>query len=177
MGDPKKQRKKYSTPSHPWNEARIKAEKITTKEYGLKNKKEIWKAESFLRKIKSQTKKLITRTDEQSKKEEKQLINKLVGLNLIDKNAKLQDILTLTMNDVNNRRLQTLVFRKGLARSVNQARQFIVHGHINVGDKKINVPSYLVKTDEENKINYNSRSAFANKDHPEIKKEEVVIGK
>ena len=49
MGDPKKQRKKYETPLHPWQGERILAEKKIMEEYGLKNKKEIWKMNSMLR--------------------------------------------------------------------------------------------------------------------------------
>jgi len=44
MGKPKFSRKKYETPSHPWQEDRIKAENELVKKYGLKNKKEVWKA-------------------------------------------------------------------------------------------------------------------------------------
>ncbi|MAG50144.1 30S ribosomal protein S4 [archaeon] len=170
MGDPKKQRKKYSKPKHPWEEGRIKEEKELKMEYGLKNKKEIWKTESKLKKIKDQTKRLITNKTEQAKKEEKELLLKLYKLGLIKKSAKLDDILSLDLKSILDRRLQTLVFKKNLSTSVKQARQFITHGHITISSKKIDVPSYLVNLDEENKISFFGRSLLSKDDHPEAAK-------
>ena len=103
--------------------------------YGLKNKKEIWRMDSLLGRMKQQAKNLIARDDSQSKKEEKQLVDRLVRLNLVAENAKMDDILGLDIRNIMDRRLQTQVFSKGLARSVKQARQFIIHGHIFVKDK------------------------------------------
>lgn len=167
MGSPKHQRRKYSTPSHPWQRERIEQEKILIKEYGLKNKKEIWRMDSLLGRFKQQAKNLIARTNTQSRKEEKQFIVKLVKLNLIKEDAKMDDILGLDIKNVMGRRLQTQVFSKGLAKSAKQARQFITHGHICVGSQKITVPSYLVKIDEEEKIRFDERSGLANPEHAE----------
>ncbi|MBM3200416.1 30S ribosomal protein S4 [Candidatus Woesearchaeota archaeon] len=175
MGAPKHLRRKYSTPSHPWQKERIEKEKELLKEYGLKNKKEIWRMDSILRRFKQQAKSLIARTDAQSKKEEKQLIIKLTKLNLVTESAKMDDILGLDIKDIMGRRLQTQVFSKGMARSTKQARQFIVHGHVMVGDKKVTVPSYLVKQDEEGVIKFDDKSVLISPEHPErvpiIKKE------
>lgn len=167
MGDPKHPKRTYTTPSHPWQKERIDEEKTLLKEYGLKNKKEIWRMVSLLGRFKQQAKSLIARTDAQSKKEEKQLITKLVKLNLVTENAKMDDILGLDIKNVMDRRLQTQVFSKGLARGAKQARQFITHGHVFVGNKKITVPSYLVKVDEEAQIKFDERSSLANPEHPE----------
>ena len=69
MGHPKKTRKKYKTPSHPWQKDRLEEEKILTKEYGLKNKKELWKGDSHLRKVKRQAKTIdITKLQEKATK-------------------------------------------------------------------------------------------------------------
>ncbi len=167
MGAPKHLRKKYATPPHPWQKGRIEQEKVILQEYGLKNKKEIWRMGSLLRRSKQQAKSLIARTDAQSKKEEKQLVDRLVRLNLVKENAKMDDILGLDIKNVMDRRLQTQVFSKGFARSTKQARQFITHGHIIVGDKKVTVPSYLVKQDEENLIRFDERSSLVSPEHPE----------
>lgn len=167
MGAPKHQRKKYSTPPHPWQKGRIEEEKTLVQEYGLKNKKEIWKMDSLLGRFKQQAKSLIARTDTQSKKEEKQLVTKLAKLNLVNENAKMDDILGLNIKNVMERRLQTQVFSKGFAKSIKQARQFIVHGHIFVGNQKITVPSYLVKQDEEAQLRFDEVSSLANPEHPE----------
>ncbi len=86
------------------------------------------------------------------------LINKLVRLGVLGPDAGFEDILLLTVEDLLRRRLQTLVFEKGFAKSVYQARQFVVHGHIQVGGKKINAPSYIVKKEEEDMIGYHPSS-------------------
>jgi len=81
---------------------------------------------------------------------------------------------------VMDRRLQTQVFSKGFARSTKQARQFITHGHVMIGEKKITIPSYLVKQDEENLIRFDERSSLTSPDHPErtiVKKEKPEVKK
>ena len=167
MGDPRKQRKKYSPPSHPWQAERIKEETELLKEYGLKNKTEVWKANSTLKNFKSQAKQLITRTDEQAAKEEQLFREKLAKLNILAAGAKIEDILDLKINDVLERRLQTQVMRKGLAKTAKQARQMIVHGHIFINNNKVDVPSYMVTAEEEHQITYNANSPFADEEHPE----------
>jgi len=167
MGAPKRPKKKYKTPAHPWQRERIEQEKVLLKEYGLKNKKEIWRVDSLLGRFKQQAKNLIARTDAQSKIEEKQLVDKLTKLNLVTQSAKMDDILGLDIKNVMGRRLQTQVFSKGFAKSIKQARQFITHGHIFVGDKKVTIPSYLVKLDEEAKIVFDDSSNLSSPEHPE----------
>lgn len=175
MGDPRKQRKKYSPPSHPWQAERIKEEKGVLKEFGLKNKTELWKANSTLKNFKAQAKKLITRTDEQASKEEELFMQKLAKLNILAAGAKIEDVLDLSINDILERRLQTQVVRKGIANTPKQARQMIVHGHVMVKNKKVNVPSYLVTVDEEHLITFNPNSKFADEEHPErVKKKKEL---
>src|SRR3989344_5139087 len=158
MGDPKRPKRKYSRPSHPWQRARIEEEKEIVKEYGILRKTEIWKMNSKLKRYKKQAKRLITSATSQAEIEKKQLMDALIKLNLIKENATLDDVLSLKLKDLLERRLQTIVFKKGLARTVKQARQFIVHGHIFVNGKKLNAPSYLVTRDEENSIIYSPDS-------------------
>lgn len=167
MGDPKKQKKKYQTPPHPWEKVRIDEERILVKEYGFKNKKEIWKMKSVLLGFIERTRKLIANTSKQAEKEKVQLLNRLASYGLITKTSKLEDVLSLTPKDIMERRLQTLVYRKGLAKTMNQSRQFIVHGHIAIGDKKITAPSYLVVKTEEPKICFSQLSQISAEDHPE----------
>jgi small subunit ribosomal protein S4 len=172
MGDPKRIKKKYSTPLHPWQAERIEEEKELTKEYGFKNKKEIWKIQSLLRNFFRQAKRLAATKTEQAEKEKVLLLNRLKRLGLLAENALIDNVLEISLKDLLERRLQTVVFRKGLARSVNQARQFIVHRHIKIGDKKITVPNYLVSKAEEGLITFSGTSSLASPDHPERKKEE-----
>lgn len=167
MGDPKKHRKKYSTPTHPWQKERILQEKELMKEYGFKNKKELWKANSMLRNFSDQAKKLIPLKTSQAEKEKKQLLHKLQNLGLIEKSSQLEDVLSITMKDLLNRRLQTLVLKKELANSIKQARQFIVHEHILVGGKKITIPSYIVSKKEEGSITFAPDSKMFQPEHPE----------
>ncbi|MAG45491.1 MAG: 30S ribosomal protein S4 [Nanoarchaeota archaeon] len=167
MGDPKKQRKKYRKPMMIWNEEIIAEQKDLTQEYGLKNKKEIWKVESKLKSIHDQAKTLIAKDTEQSKKESEQLIKKLSGLSLIPSGSKLEDILSLTLKDFLNRRLQTLILQKGLSRTIKQARQFITHNHISIRDQVVNIPSYMVKASEESQIKFNHSSSLSQDEHPE----------
>ncbi|MEA3378739.1 MAG: 30S ribosomal protein S4 [Nanoarchaeota archaeon] len=175
MGDPKKQRKKYEGPRHPWEGERIKLEKELVKEYGLKNKKEIWKMNSFLKKIKNQAKDLIGKKGTVEIEEEvKRFLIKLSKLNLVNPTSKIEDVLDIKIKDILERRLQTILLRKNLAHTINQARQFIVHGHIQINEKKLNVPSYMITKDEEGKIAFIGSSPLADLKHSEriyLKKE------
>jgi small subunit ribosomal protein S4 len=166
MGSPKKQRKKFSKPSHPWQKERILAEQELLKEYGLNRKYEIWKMNSILKNFTRQAKNLITTENPQVEKEKNQLLTKLSSLGLTGKDAKIEDVLSLTLKDIMERRLQTLVFRKNLSSSVSQARQFIVHEHISLGDKTITAPSYLVPLEQEGILQFSQGSAIASTSHP-----------
>ena len=167
MGDPRKIRKKYSTPSHPWQKTRIEEENKIQQEYGTKNKKEIWKMRSFLQNAKGQAKKIVSLKSEQAEKEKTLLMTKLVRLGLLKESAELDDVLGLALKDILDRRLQTIVHKKNLAKTTKQARQFIVHGHIKIGSKTITSPSYIVSVDEEPFVTFSDKSALSNADHPE----------
>ncbi len=169
MGDPKLSRRKYDTPSHPWQGTRIKEENELTKKYGLKNKRELWKVQSELRNYRRQGRNLLARLrlgDEQAQKERKNLLKKLANLGVLPEDATLDDVLALDVERMLERRLQTLVYMKGLAYTAKQARQLIVHGHTNVNDRKVTVPGYMVKRHEEPSIAYNPYSPVANELHP-----------
>jgi len=167
MGDPRKLRKKYDLPSHPWQKDRIEEERELIKEYGLKNKKEVWKAETMLKKFKEQVKSLATRRDDQAAVEQKQLVNRLVSLGLIKPGDALDVVLSLGVREILERRIQTLILKKGMARSINQARQFITHGHIMVDNRKITFPNYIVRLKEELLIQFVPTSTISKQEHPE----------
>jgi len=177
MGDPRRTRRKYQKPAHPWEGLRIEEEKEITKEYGLKNKKEIWKAQSKVRSFARLAKKITSSKTPQALKEEKELLNKLFKYNLLSKDAKTEDILSLETKHLLERRLQTIVFKKGLTRTMNQARQAITHGHVSIDNKKVDVPSYLVSRDQENKISLSPKLKFQREEKvkEEIKKEKEEI--
>jgi len=167
MGDPRKIRRKYSGPGHPWQKKRIEEEKKLLEAYGLKTKREIWKTESKLKSFSSQAKKLIASIGPQAEKEKKQLLSKLHRLGLVKSDAKLDDVLSLTINNLLERRLQTILVKRSMARSMNQARQFIVHEHVLVNNKKITAPSFLVSLDAQENISFSPSSVLSKVDHPE----------
>jgi small subunit ribosomal protein S4 len=178
MGDPRKIRKKYTTPSHPWQRSNLENEARLVKEYGLIRKKEVWKVNSLLKKIKAEVKEIAASEGEKAEKDKNQLLKKLKNWGLLKPEQGIDDVLVLETKDLMEKRLQTLVFKKGMSKSIDQARQFIVHGHIKVGDKKMNTPSYMVKTGEEDLIGFIGRSSLSDPEHPErISKKERKVTK
>jgi small subunit ribosomal protein S4 len=123
--------------------------------------------DSLLRNFKDQAKSLIAATTRQAEKEKNQLINKLHNMGLVKRTARLDDVLGLSVRDIMDRRLQTIIYKKGFARTINQARQFVVHKHVKVGDKKINSPSHVVLKGEEGKIMFSEWSNLSNPEHAE----------
>jgi len=167
MGDPRRLKKKFETPMHPWRTANIELERELRKEYALKTKQEIWRMDSLLRGFKNQAKSLIALHTTQADKERTQLLKRLQRLGLLSEGAKLDDVLRLTTKNIMERRLQSFVFKKGLARSTKQARQFITHAHIMVKECIITAPSHIVTKAEEELIQFVPRSPLINPDHPE----------
>jgi len=165
MGDPKKQRKKYETPRFPWRIDVLQEELKLLGQYGLRNKHELWRHETMLSKFRGIARSLIGKTPEDRKRMDEMLLARLKKLGIIHETAVLGDILDSTIEDILERRLQTIIFRKGLAKSIYQARQLVTHGHIVIGDQRVTVPSYLVPTKEENQITYTPQSPFANPSH------------
>jgi small subunit ribosomal protein S4 len=154
----KRQKKKYERPKKPWDKARIEEEKKLLEKYGLRRKREIWRAESILRNYRRIARELAARRD---KEREKILIDKLFKMGILKKKeATLDDVLALTVEDILERRLQTIVHKKGLAKTLKQARQFIVHGHIAVDGRRVRWPSMLVPVSEEDKIGFYEKSSL-----------------
>ncbi|MBO3800292.1 MAG: 30S ribosomal protein S4 [Candidatus Brockarchaeota archaeon] len=149
MGDPRRIRSKILHPKHPWVRERLAEELILVGEYGLRNKRELWRAASFLRGIRASARSYLSLTGEERIKRESELISRLYKLGLVEREAGLDDVLSLNISNILERRLQTIVYRKGLAKSIHAARQAIVHGKIMIGDQIIRSPSYFVKRDEE----------------------------
>jgi small subunit ribosomal protein S4 len=166
MGDPKKQRKKYATPRFPWRTDVLQDELKLLGQYGLRNKHELWRHETTLSKFRGIARSLIGKPPEERRKMEEEILARLKKLGVLNETAVLDDVLDLTIEDLLERRLQTIVFRKGLTKTIHQARQLISHGHITIGDHKVTVPSYIVTRQDETQITYNLRSSFANSNHP-----------
>ena len=152
MGDPKKARKQYSRPRSPWRADQLAQELYLLGTFGLRNKRELWKAQTQLSSVRKQARTLLAATQAVRLREEKKLLDSLKKKGLIREEATLDDILSLTVEDMLARRLQTMVFKKGMALSPLHARQLIVHGHVTVGDRVITVPGYEVRGADEGVI-------------------------
>lgn len=151
----KRQKKKYRKPSHPFSDERLKEELLLIGEYGLRNNQEVWKARTKISEFRHRARELLGHPERERKEDE--FLTKLYHLGILSKNADLESALRIEVRDLLERRLQTIVEKKGLAKSIWQARQMIVHRHIVVEtddelDKVITSPSYLVKRGEKVKI-------------------------
>lgn len=142
----KRKHKLFSRPKKPFDKKRIEEEAEIKKEFGLKNKKEIWKAEAKIALMRKKAKDLIS-SDEKKQKALIERLNK-VGLNV----KSISDILGLNKIDYLNRRLQTILFKNKLANTPKHARQLIVHKKVLIDDKVVSIPSYIISKEFENKI-------------------------
>jgi len=144
----RRQKKKYRRPAKLFEKERIEEENVFKERYGLKNKKEIWKAEAAIERLRGQAKKLITAPEE----EQDFFIERLVSKGLLEKGAKIDSVLDMKKENLLNRRLQTIVCKKSLAKTPKHARQLITHRHVLVGERVVNIPSYSVDLKEEKKV-------------------------
>lgn len=152
MGDPRKSKKSYNRPRSIWTSDQISTELYIVGSYGLRNKRELWKAQTEIARIRNQARALLALSIEVRQEKETQLLNYLSRLGLVTNESSLDDVLNLKIEDILERRLQTIVMKKSNLKSPYQARQLVVHGHVSIGNRKINLPGYLVKRDEESLI-------------------------
>ncbi|UCC33446.1 MAG: 30S ribosomal protein S4 [Candidatus Bathyarchaeota archaeon] len=165
MGDPKKPRKKYETPKFPWQVDTLQMELRLIGEYGLRNKKELWRHRTMISKFREVARSLLGMPTGERKKREKELLDRLYRLGILAEDAELDDVLDLSIENILERRFQSLVFRKGFAKSMHQARQFIAHGHIGIDKRRVSSPGYLVLRDEEAKIGFAPASLLSESNH------------
>ena len=170
MGDPRRLKKKFKKPKHPFQKERMTEELEFLGKYGLRNKREFWKFRTMLGRWRGIARQSRTLPAERAAEVQQTLIKKLNKLGIIGQDAEFEDVLHINVEDVLKRRLQTQVYERGLASTVYQARQFIVHGHVQVNGKKITAPSYIVKRDEEATISFVASSPHAGK-KVEVKEE------
>lgn len=155
MGDPKKPRAKFDPPRNPWRSDQLSQELYLLGTYGLRNKRELWRAQTYLSNIRKQARQLLAASTDVRGREEPKLLTHLGMQGLIQTPMPtLDDVLSLTIENVLERRLQTMVWRHGLARSPYQARQFVSHGHVSLNDRRVTIPSYLVSPTEEGTLKF-----------------------
>ena len=160
----------YETPNHPYQGERISEETGLSGKYGLKNKEELWKAQSELRLYRREARRLIGAAGGDAAAAEvegEEFLARLRRIGVLADEESLNDVLALDVTDVLERRLQTVVYRKGLANTIGQARQFISHGHITVDGRRVSVPSYKVEVSEEDALSFDSESPLTDELHPE----------
>jgi len=160
MGDPKTPRKIWNKPKRPLNYDLLMDELKTLGAFGLKTKRELWKTQTELSRVRFQARSILALRQEERERKEPILIQSLSKIGLVDQNSTLDDVLNLQVTDLLSRRLQTMAQKKLYFKTPYQARQAIVHGHVMIGDSVITIPSYIVKTEEETKIHLISESRF-----------------
>ncbi len=166
MGCPGKNTKQYSSPKRRFEKSRIESERTLAITYGLRNKREIWRATEVLRKHRGGAREVLAMTSSIGSEAPKtiacrdELVATLQRYGIIGPDAAMDNILSLKVEDVLERRLQTIVYRKGLARSPKQARQLITHGHIAINGQRVSVPSYMVTIAEEAGVMYYATSSL-----------------
>jgi len=153
----KRKHKQYSKPKRPFDKERLIEEEEIKKEFGLKNKKEIWRSESKIKSIREKAKKLISASPD----EQQILFNglKKIGFNV----NSIADVLFLDKKDYLRRRLQSVVKAKKLVSTIKGARQVIVHKKVLVKGYVVNSPSYVVPVELEDKILLKSSSKLNKK--------------
>lgn len=152
MGDPHKPKKMYHRPRRIWTTDQLNAELYIIGSYGLRNKRELWRAQSEVARFRNQARALLALPTEVRQEKETQLLTFLNRLGLVNQSATLDDVLNLKIEDLLERRLQTLVMKKRDIKSAQQARQMVAHGHVSLGNRIVNIPGYLVRREEEQQI-------------------------
>lgn len=162
-GAPRTYSKTYTVPKQPYESARLDAELKLAGEFGLKNKREIYRIGYQLSKIRRAARDLLTRDEKDPKRlfEGNALIRRLVRIGVLSEDKmKLDYVLALRIEDFLERRLQTQVFKLGLARSIHHARVLIDQRHIAVGKQIVNIPSFIVRLDSQKHIDFAANSPY-----------------
>jgi len=152
MGDPKYPRRVWKKPKRPLNYDLKMEELKTLGTFGLKTKRELWKARTELSRVRHQARSLLALRQEVREEKEPILMKSLTRIGLVGNDSTLDNVLNLQVTDLLSRRLQTIVHKKLSFKTPYQARQAVVHGHIMIGDRIVNVPSYTVSVQEENEV-------------------------
>ena len=162
MGDPKNPRRVWRKPKRPFNYELKMEELKTVGTFGLKTKRELWKARTELSRLRKQARSLLALRQEVRQEKEPILLKSLSKIGLVEEDSTLDDVLNLQVTDLLSRRLQTVVLKKFGFKTPYQARQALVHGHIMIGDRRVNIPSYTVAVEEENNIRISPDSSLEN---------------
>jgi len=166
MGDPRKQKKKYVAPKKPFDSDRFEQELQLIGSYGLRNKRELWKHKTDLSHYRRNARQMLALSVSEREQNERELVTKLARVGILRAEPTLDHVLDLTLEDMLERRLQTIVFRKGLASSMHHARQLVAHGHVALDGARVNTPQRLITVAEEERLQYTTKSPLNDMSHP-----------
>jgi len=166
MGDPRRQKKKYVTPKRPFDSDRFEQELQLMGVYGLRNKRELWKHKTDLSRYRRQARSLLALSIDERALQEKELVDKLVRTGVLMTEPSLDHVLDLTLEKILDRRLQTIIFKKGLACSVHHARQLVTHGHVALDGARVTTPRRIITVNEEERLMFTPKSALNSESHP-----------
>lgn len=154
MGDPRRLRNKFDRPKKLWDTDRVAHDKALRLEYGLKNTSELWRAAAELKKYRREARRLQAVSEDERKADSEKILKKLKRMGVLKDSTDVADILALDVKVILERRLQTIVMRKGLARTMKQSRQLITHGFVTMGGRRVTRPGVMVNLEDEPSIMY-----------------------
>mmetsp|Transcript_30037 Transcript_30037/g.42223 ORF Transcript_30037/g.42223 Transcript_30037/m.42223 type:complete len:195 (-) Transcript_30037:110-694(-) len=155
--------KTAKAPRRPYEKERLDQELKIVGEFGLRNKREVWRVQRVVSKIRGAARQLLTLDEKDPRRlfEGAALMRRLHRYGVLDENQnKLDYVLGIKVNDFLERRLQTQVFKLGLAKSIHHARVLIRQRHIRVGKQIVNVPSFMVRVDSQKHIDFAVTSPY-----------------
>jgi small subunit ribosomal protein S4 len=161
--------KRYETPNHPYQGERIAEESGLVDRYGLETKEELWRAQSRLRDFRREARRLLGAAQgdaELAGEMGAEFVARLKKIGILNEGDDISKVLSLDVTDVLERRFQTVAYRQGLASTPQQARQFLVHGHVTVDGARVTEPSKFVTVSEEDNIEFDENSVLADELHP-----------
>lgn len=166
MGDPRRQKKKYVVPKRPFDTERFEQELELIGAFGLRNKRELWRHSTELSNYRRQARQMLAVPPSERQQLEKELVDKLTKIGILTEEPSLDHVLDLTLDNILERRLQTIVFRKGMAASMHHARQLVAHGHIALDNARVTTPARLITIGEADRIAYTTKSSLNDQSHP-----------
>ncbi len=166
MGDPRRQKKKYVVPKRPFDTERFEQELELIGAFGLRNKRELWRHSTELSNYRRQARQMLAVPPSEREQIEKELVDKLAKIGILAEEPSLDRVLDLTLENILERRLQTIVFRKGMAASMHHARQLVAHGHIALDSARVTTPARLITIGEADRIAYTTKSLLNDQSHP-----------
>jgi small subunit ribosomal protein S4 len=166
MGDPKRSKKKYVAPKRPFDSDRFEQELQFVGSYGLRNKRELWRHRTELSGYRRQARNLLALPASERAQLERELVDRLSRNGVLTTEPTLDHVLDLTLENLLERRLQTLIFRKGLACSMYHARQLVTHGHVALDGARVMTPARIITVAEEGRLTYTGKSPLNDESHP-----------